>query len=191
MRYYHLFFAFLGLSAIINRFWITFPDVLLLLSYFTMLSNIMAVALFFYLGVVSKPVKNIDTIRGAITLYLCITGLVVYFILSKYPLTIPVWVNSIVHQIMPIAVFAEWLIVSARQKLSYRLSVYWLIFPVLFVIYTLIRGSFINWYPYPFLNPLFGGYTQVLTNVFILLLGAESLGLVLIKIANLRAKTNK
>lgn len=186
MRFYHLFFAFLGLSAIISRFIATFPDIITFLSYFTMLSNIMAVSVFFYLGTVKRPAKNIDYIRGAVVLYMCITGLVVYFVLSKYPLTIPVWVNAIVHQIMPLAVFVEWLIVPVQKKLSYKLAFYWLIFPIFFAVYTLIHGKFINWYPYPFLNPLFGGYYQVSINILALVLGSWILALILIRIANFK-----
>lgn len=187
MKFYYLFFAVLGLTAIFNRFLTTFPDILLFLSYFTMLSNILAVGIFFYLGFNEKTDKNIDVFRGAVTLYMCITGLVVYFILSKYPLTIPVWVNMIVHQIMPIAVFVAWVLVPLQKKLNYSLTFYWLIFPLGFAIYTLIRGSFIHWYPYPFLNPTFGGYSQVLLNVVILIFCSWFLALLLVFIANKRA----
>ena len=34
-------------------------------------------------------------------------------------------------------------------------------FPLLYVVYSLIRGPFVNWYPYPFLDPRIGGYGRV------------------------------
>lgn len=37
-----------------------------------------------------------------------------------------------------------------------------MVFPVLWAIYTIIRGRMVNWYPYFFLNPdLVGGYAAV------------------------------
>ena len=39
----------------------------------------------------------------------------------------------------------------------------WLLFPFAYLIFTLLRGSYINWYPYWFLNPKVVGYTGIIT----------------------------
>jgi hypothetical protein len=49
-----------------------------------------------------------------------------------------------------------------RAKLGARHLLLALIFPVLYLVYVLVRGNSIGWYPYPFLNPaLVGGYGGV------------------------------
>lgn len=35
------------------------------------------------------------------------------------------------------------------------------LFPLAFLVYTLIRGPLAHWYPYPFLDPSHGGYGRV------------------------------
>ncbi|MFP3387086.1 Pr6Pr family membrane protein, partial [Tritonibacter sp. SIMBA_163] len=37
----------------------------------------------------------------------------------------------------------------------------WILYPVAYLIYTLLRGLVVEWYPYPFLDPGNGGYIQV------------------------------
>ena len=68
------------------------------------------------------------------------------------------WVNTVVHQIMPIAVVADWLIDPPDRRISFRQSLRWLTYPLLWTGYTLVRGPSAGWYPYPFLDPANGGY---------------------------------
>jgi hypothetical protein len=37
--------------------------------------------------------------------------------------------------------------------LAFRHIGYWLLYPLVYLIYTLVRGAGTGWYPYPFLNP--------------------------------------
>jgi len=62
---------------------------------------------------------------------------------------------------MPIVVVGDWLLSPPKKSVSYRMVALWIIFPVIYVIYTLIRGAIVTWYPYPFLNPLTSSYLQV------------------------------
>jgi hypothetical protein len=54
---------------------------------------------------------------------------------------------------MPVAVVADWLYQPPKNRLRLRQAVYWLIYPLLYLVYTLIRGAATGFYPYPFLNP--------------------------------------
>jgi hypothetical protein len=47
----------------------------------------------------------------------------------------------------------------------------WLIFPLAWLAFTLIRGAVDNWYPYPFLDPDNGGYRSVAYHVAAILAG--------------------
>ena len=41
----------------------------------------------------------------------------------------------------------------------------WLLYPALYCVYSLIRGAFVDWYPYPFIDPLQLGYPRVFLNI--------------------------
>lgn len=136
-------------------------------SYFTNLSNILAAVVFIisalYLAKSRKPSVRDDTIRGAAVLYMAVTGVVYNTLLinQNVGLLIP-WVNILLHVVMPLAVIADWLYQPPKTKLTVSQAGVWLFFPVVYVIYTLIRGALVHWYPYPFLNPdKVGGYGGV------------------------------
>jgi hypothetical protein len=136
-------------------------------SYFTILSNVFATYVLIvgalYLLRKRKPSHIEDTIRSATVLYMAVTGIVFAVLLSgqNLGLLLP-WVNDVLHKIMPVVVVADWLYQPARSKLKTKQVPLLLIFPIAFLVYSLIRGPIVNWYPYLFLNPSkSGGYAGV------------------------------
>jgi hypothetical protein len=136
-------------------------------SYFTILSNVLTICVFiisaYYLLHNRKPSHTEDVIRSATVLYMAVTGIVYTTLLTgqNLGLLLP-WVNDVLHRILPIVVVAEWLYQPPRTKLQLKQIPVLFIFPIIFVIYTLIRGPIVKWYPYPFLNPSkAGGYLGV------------------------------
>ncbi len=136
-------------------------------SFFTILSNIFAAlalmvsAVFIHRGMRSR---KLNILRGAATLYMTLTGVVFAVLLSDLDpslLTAVPWDNTVLHYIMPIVLFIDWVIDPPTSRLRYRHAALWLLFPLVYVTYSLIRGPIVNWYPYPFLNPANGGYGQV------------------------------
>lgn len=137
------------------------------LGYFTNLSNIFAAIIFVASGFAlfrsKNPSSTYDQLRGAATLYMTITGLVYVTLLSNEDLgrLLP-WVNVWLHFVMPVVVLADWIYRPPKSGLNFGTAKGWLVFPSLFVLYTMIRGEIVDWYPYPFLNPdKAGGYTVV------------------------------
>ena len=51
------------------------------------------------------------------------------------------------------AIILEWLLAPPTSRFGTRQLLLVLVFPILYLIYTLIRGRMLGWYPYPFLNP--------------------------------------
>lgn len=51
-----------------------------------------------------------------------------------------------------------------------RHGLLWLSFPLLWIVYTIIRGAIVNLYPYPFLNPANGGYASVAVYCVVILI---------------------
>jgi len=109
--------------------------------------------------------RAFDLIRGAAVVYLSTTGVVYGLLLSGYQealqTTLP-WVDTLLHRIMPIVMVADWLIDPPYRRISLRDAAWWLLFPFAYMVYSLIRGPIVDWYPYPFLDPNnAGGYGAV------------------------------
>lgn len=85
-------------------------------------------------------------------------------------------VNTIVHYVVPVMTVAGWLLFGPRPRIERRTVLLSLVFPVLWIIYTLIRGAITHWYPYPFTDADALGYGRVALNgaIVIVLLGAVS-----------------
>jgi hypothetical protein len=133
-------------------------------SYFTIESNILAVVAFAWGGcaLLARRTAVPEVLRGAVVVYLAITGAVYALLLAGLPgQHIDPWVNTVVHQVMPAVVVLDWLIAPPRTALPLRRAWSWLVFPVLYLAYTLLRGPFAHWYPYPFLDPRPHGYGHV------------------------------
>ncbi|MER6301291.1 Pr6Pr family membrane protein [Kitasatospora sp. NPDC001539] len=135
------------------------------LSYFTNLSNLAGMAVLGYGGWAGltgrRPVP--DAVRGAVVLYLAITGLTYGTLLANYPApTVVPWVADVVHRAVPLAVLADWLIDPPLRSVRPRVVLGWLAFPLVYLAYTLTRGHAVDWYPYPFLDPArHGGYRRI------------------------------
>lgn len=132
-------------------------------SYFTVLSNLFAAGILLYGA--ARPAQTrthtVEMLRGAAVVYMLTTGIVYAVLLSGNDVTYP-WVNTILHRVMPIAMAIDWLIDPPRAPLRFARTALWMSFPLVYVIYTLIRGAIVDWYPYFFVSPhRDGGYLLV------------------------------
>ena len=165
------FFALLALSSILLEIVTLIGrsafDAGNFFSFFTVLSNLFAVVVLLCSAICTYRNRSsvaLDVLRGGSTLFMVLTGVVFAILLSDLDpalLTAVPWDNTVLHYIMPIVLFVDWLIDPPKSRLRYRHAVMWLLFPLAYVVYTLIRGPIVDWYPYPFLNPANGGYMQV------------------------------
>lgn len=187
---YKIIFALLGFSALVTEMVALIERGVFnagnFFSFFTVESNILAVVAFILgaLAVYSgKKSRKLDYFRGATTFFMVITGIVFAVLLSGLQgveLTAVPWDNVVLHYIIPIAIAIDWIMDHPKTRFSYRTALGWVIFPVAYLVYSLIRGAIVGWYPYPFLNPENGGYTQVLFTSLVIALG----GLILVYIVN-------
>ncbi|HEX5406566.1 MAG TPA: Pr6Pr family membrane protein [Pseudonocardiaceae bacterium] len=133
-------------------------------SFFTIESNILGVIVFGWGGLALLAGRRgvPDVVRGAAVVYLAITGVVYALLLAGIEgQDTASWVNTVVHQVMPIVAVLDWLLAPPRTALPLPRVWWWLVFPLLYLAYTLIRGPFAHWYPYPFLDPRPHGYGHV------------------------------
>ena len=126
-----------------------------------------------------------DLLRGAAVLYMAITGMVFTLLLSRSDQALP-WANAVVHYIMPVVIFLDWLVDPPRARLTRAKAARWLIFPLVYFAYTLIRGAIVDWYPYPFFDVSAHGYGRVLANGVGVLVGMLLVGAVTLLVGNAR-----
>lgn len=103
-------------------------------------------------------------LRGAATLYMVTTGIVFAVLLAGIEgivLTAVPWDNIVLHYIIPIAALVDWIIDPPRSRIGFKKALVWMIFPLVYVVYSLLRGPLVDWYPYPFLDPTTQGYGGV------------------------------
>jgi hypothetical protein len=82
--------------------------------------------------------------------------------------------NQLVHTVVPVLAVVGWLLFGPRGLTSARVVWLSLLFPLAWLAFTLVRGSFVHWYPYPFIDVTKLGYGKVALNcvwVALLLLG--------------------
>jgi hypothetical protein len=57
------------------------------------------------------------------------------------------------HLLMPLWVLFDWVAFPPATRPTYRRSRIWLVYPLVYLFFSLARGAITGWYPYPFLNP--------------------------------------
>ena len=174
--------AFLTWFSIVFQFYLTTGSITNLFSYFTILCNLL-VALSLSFSIFFPKTKtgiyfSSISVQTAIALYIFIVALVYNSVLRGL-LILEGWqivVDNMLHVVIPILYLLYWFFFVPKTYLNWKNGMYWILFPLFYLIYSLIRGAIVQWYPYPFLNADKFGYAHVLFNigmmVFVFLLGA-------------------
>lgn len=151
-------------------------------SYFTIESNVVACAT---LAVAARHAwrggspRWLEFLRGAATVYMAITGIVYSLLLSDIEVNTPIpWVNVVLHFTIPTVMVIDWLVDLPGTPISVRQCLVWLAFPLLYLVYSLARGPFVDWYPYPFLDPGPAGYGAVAVTSVLIAAGAFAIAAV-------------
>ncbi|CAN5374653.1 Pr6Pr family membrane protein [soil metagenome] len=162
-------------------------------SFFTIESNVLTVVVCLIGAVLLIAKRNGDDpgwftgLRAATASYMIVTGIVYNLLLRGIELpqgtTVP-WSNEVLHVVAPLWMLLDWLLAPGRRPLKWKAIFGIIVFPLVWVVYTLVRGpitpdpfkGFDVWYPYPFLNPTLSqnGYLSV---AFYVLLIAVVIGL--------------
>jgi len=151
-------------------------DIVNFLSFFTIQSNVIAIVALGIMGVrpPGQRPRWLESLRGAAAVYLTITFVVVLLLLEDVDVGLQLaWVDFVLHKLTPVVIVADLLLDPPTVRLTRRDGLGWVIYPLIWLAYTLVRGAIAGWYPYPFLNPANGGYAAVaITSVAILVAGA-------------------
>ena len=176
---YKLFFGLLGFSAIVTEIATVIAqgkwEPSNFFSYFTIEANTFAFIIFLisaFFTFAGKKSKTLDFLRGASTFFMVVTGIIFAVLLAGLEgvtLTAAPWDNIVLHYLIPIAVALDWIVDPPSQRVSFKKALLWLSFPLAYLVYSLVRGPIVDWYPYPFLNPANGGYGRIAITSFVIL----------------------
>ena len=159
------------------------------LSYFTVLSNILVsiVSLMLFRNP-DRTGKVFRVVHLDALLMISVTGLIFGLILAA--ITHPVGIAAILanaglHYVVPPMFVLGWALFGPRPTFSIKLIAQALIIPIAWVVYTLIHGAIISWYPYPFLNVMVLGYGTVALNIVGIALLAVVLAAIFLSVGSL------
>jgi hypothetical protein len=163
-------------------------------SFFTIQSNVIAVAALFLLVLVppARRTPLFDGVRSAAVLYIAITGVVFALLLSgmqEEVQTTNSWVDFVVHKLMPVVLVVDWLVDPPRHRLPWWTVLAWLAYPAAWLAYTLVRGEAEGWYPYPFVDVARLGYDGVLVRAAVLTICFALAASALLWLGNRRARS--
>lgn len=145
--------------------WLT--ETVEMFSFFTNLTNllaiIMAAALLSGRGRLhawfSRP-----PVQAAFCLYIAFVGLGFWFLLGgpQNVQTLLDWVPEVTaHTLSPILGAVFWYRCVPKGELAWRHAVIWLAYPIAYLVYWLIRGPIVGYYPYFFVDVNALGYSGV------------------------------
>ncbi|MGD8196141.1 Pr6Pr family membrane protein [Herbiconiux sp. P18] len=130
--------------------------------YFTFQSNLVNIGVLIASSLLAlrRPGRGgavFSTFRGIVTTYVIVSGIVFGTIVSQasshqYRIEVP-WSSQLLHFWIPSLLILDWIVGVGRPRLLWRTVPISLGFPIVWGVFTLIRGSIVGWYPYFFLDP--------------------------------------
>jgi len=163
------------------------------LSYFTVLTNLLVAIVSTALALrrnggsfLTRP----STV-SATAVYIAIVGLVYSLVLRA--LWDPTGLRKVtdvgLHDVMPILFVLYWALFVPRGRIGWSQPLLWLIYPLAYIVYTIVRGAVTGWYPYPFADVNALGYGTALFNAALMLAAFYVLGLVVVAIDRMMARS--
>ncbi len=132
-------------------------------AYFTILTNLIVAAVFTGAAASRARMPPAWIVAGT-TLSILLVGIVYAFLLhGKTELTGGSAIaNVLLHMATPVLVTAFWIAFTPKGQLRWSHPLVWAIYPLTYLIYSLIRGVLSGKYPYPFLDPGLVGWQQTM-----------------------------
>lgn len=151
------------------------------LSYFTILSNLLVAAACAAVASGAGGWLVRPRALGGIALYIAITGLVYVLVLRQLwqPQGLQWWADAGLHYAVPLAYLAWWLAAAPHGGLRVRDVAAWLLFPLAYLGWTLVRGAWLGEYPYPFIDVAALGLGVAMRNASAVCLAFVLVGLLL------------
>jgi len=85
--------------------------------------------------------------------------------------------DVLLHDVVPLAYVAYWIFFVPKGRLRWRDTVWWSIYPLVYLASVMIRGAVSGRYPYPFIDANALGYARILSHATMLFAGFLLAGL--------------
>ena len=166
--------AFLEWASLALQLWLTLTNgfagtrptdqiILNFFSYFTVLINLLVAIIFTWFAL--APPGPPATLQAATATYVTVVSVGYNLLLRSVwdPEGLQKIVDVMLHDIMPLLYVIFWIAFCRRLRtLPRNHASIWLIGPFLYLVYSMVRGRKVGWYPYHFLNPGMVGYPIVI-----------------------------
>lgn len=162
-------------------------------SYFTILTNLL-VAICCTALLLSSPSRpgffKRQAVLTAVTGYIIMVGLVYNVVLRGIwePQGLQRVVDELLHLVIPILFFVFWLICVPKNQLKWVNLFPMLIYPLVYTVVILLRGSVSGFYPYPFIDMDKLGLQQTFTNAILVALAFVAVILLIILTGKLQSR---
>lgn len=153
-----------------------------MLGYFTVLGNLATLIIMARVGI-SRKIR--PRRAAAMTVVMAVIGLGYHGLLAGIwaHQGLAWWADQGLHTAVPVLTVMWWAGFAPKAGLKWYDAVRWLIWPILYADYALVRGLASGFFPYPFLDISVLGIAQVTLNVVVLTAVFAALGLLLIAVA--------
>lgn len=147
-------------------------------QFFTILTN--AVVMVVMLWIFSGRTLSARWVK-AIVVAIAIVGLVYHALLAQLVdfEGLAFWADHGVHTVVPALSVIWWIFLAPKPRFHLSDLVIWVVWPLLYCTYILIRANFSGFYPYPFLNLPELGWSGLSLSIAGLLAGFVTIGLLM------------
>jgi hypothetical protein len=121
------------------------------------------------------------SVKSALVVYIIIVG-VVYAVLLRnlwHPHGLQLLADVVLHDAIPFLYPFYWLAFLPKGSLRWSDPSWWLVYPVLYFLYSMLRGAAYGIYLYPFFDVAQLGFARVSMNAIVLLAVFFGLGVIL------------
>lgn len=189
--------ALLGWAALLLQYYLSMrtsgvmglsqaESIIRFFSYFTIQANILVALVLTAFSIKGGPDEWLvhPFVRSAVAVYIAMVGLI-YAALLRH-LWAPEgaqWIaDATLHYVMPAGYLLFWLASVRKSGLRWYDPLLWLIYPLFYLGFILVRGRMSGFYPYPFIDAKTLGYAGVAANTAGLLIVCAVLGGLLVVI---------
>jgi hypothetical protein len=164
-------------------------------SFFTILTNLIVAICSTILLTANKASLlysffSKTTALTAIAVYILIVGIIFNVMLRPiiHMNGIQEISSDLLHVAAPLLFLIYWIKYVPKENMKKQFAFVWLIYPVIYIVYTIIHGWITGFYPYPFINISKLGLSKAMFNGLIILLSFFVLSLLFIEIKRIKHK---
>lgn len=163
------------------------------LGYFTVLTNLL-VALCLSVPLL-RPASRLGrwlhrpAVASAVAVSITLVGLAYHLLLRHVwdPQGLQKLADVMLHYVVPVLTVLHWWFAVPPARMAWSAPLAWAAWPLAYLGYALLRGLWLQSYPYPFINVTVLGYPRTLLNALGLLIAFLLVGTLFVAVARWRA----